>query len=431
MGALTSKPYAFTARPWELSEREAFDIFDTFGSSVKLNLRGKEVMRILPNVRFSLGEEWISDSSRFSYDSVFGKSRMQNVVILLGDTAVDSQVCFSGVWFTDFLSPRLATSCMPDHFCLSYIATAQFFHNFFGFAGFLGHTATYDNRFFSSSQLNSFYVAFSKGISSLFLFDLNMRYTFPTVSIKLRQIVFGDKFNISVFNISPTVNNLLNETNVSCGPKSLTNTLRFKSRISRLLVSASSYSFFGFDTLIFFQGYVSRYLFNYSVFHRTPSFASFSEFGLTGRPLPSYSSLLSSCGFLSAAFFTNYIARDRWLPSDVDLPLLHPYEDFYSYYLKGKSVTYPPSVSFIDGPAPVVRFPFSFKLSYYTTFTPSEFSTNLPFIDKFRGKLSDSFSNYITHFLYNQFQQGSINILLNVKRHNEFRSNYIYYLRSL
>ena len=430
MGALTSKPYAFTARPWELSEREAFDIFDPFGSSVKLNLRGKEVMRVLPNVRFSLGEEWISDSSRFSYDSILGESRMRTAVMPLGGVGLGNQVCFSSAWFSDFLGPRLAITFMPDHFCLSYVNTVQFFHHFFGFSGFLGHASTYDTRFFPYSQLNSFYSSLAGGISNLFFFDLNMRYTFPTASIKVRQIVFGGKFNITVFNLSATVNNLLNETNVSCGPKSLVNTLRFKSRISRLLVSASSYSLFGFDTFTFFRDYVSKYVPGYSVFHRTPAVVSFSELGLTGRLAVSYSSSLSDSGFLSATLSTNHITKAAAFPFDVNLPLLHPYEDFYSYYLKGKSVTYSPSVSFVGGSAYTVRYPFLFKLSYYSTFTPSEFLINLYFANKVYSKLSDNFSNYITHFLYNQFQQGSINILLNVKRHNEFRSNYIYYLRS-
>ena len=361
MGALTSKPYAFTARPWELSEREAFDIFDPFGSSVKLNLRGKEVMRVLPNVRFSLGEEWISDSSRFSYDSILSESRIRTAVMSLGGIGLENQVCFSSAWFSDFLGPRLATTFMPDHFCLSYVNTVQFFHHFFGFSGFLGHTAIYDTRFFPYNQLNSFYSSRARGgISNLFLFDLNMRYTFPTASIKVRQIVFGGKFNVTVFNLSSTVNNLLNETNVSCGPKSLVNTLRFKSRISRLLVSAFSYSLFGFDTFIFFRDYVSKYVLDYSVFHRTPAVVSFSELGLTGRLAVLYSSSLSYSGFLSAALSTNRLTKATTFSFDMNLPLLHPYEDFYSYYLKGKSVTYSPSVSFAGGSAYMVRYPFFF-----------------------------------------------------------------------
>lgn len=69
VGALTSKPYAFTARPWELKHTESIDILDSFGSSIRIDTKGDEVMRILPKLNDELNEEWISDKIRFSYDA--------------------------------------------------------------------------------------------------------------------------------------------------------------------------------------------------------------------------------------------------------------------------------------------------------------------------------------------------------------------------
>src|SRR5690349_15009835 len=70
MGALTSKPYAFTARPWELKSLKAVDCFDSFGSALRVDVRGLDIMRVLPRINESLNEEWITDRTRFSYDGL-------------------------------------------------------------------------------------------------------------------------------------------------------------------------------------------------------------------------------------------------------------------------------------------------------------------------------------------------------------------------
>lgn len=70
VGALTSKPYAFTARNWELNKTESIDVLDAVGSNIRIDTRGKEVMRILPRLHEEVNEEWISDKARFSYDGL-------------------------------------------------------------------------------------------------------------------------------------------------------------------------------------------------------------------------------------------------------------------------------------------------------------------------------------------------------------------------
>lgn len=70
VGALTSKPYAFIARPWELRSVESFDFFDSLSSSIRIDIRGLEVVRILPRTDTFLNDEWISDYIRFCYDSL-------------------------------------------------------------------------------------------------------------------------------------------------------------------------------------------------------------------------------------------------------------------------------------------------------------------------------------------------------------------------
>ncbi|ETX29481.1 NADH-quinone oxidoreductase subunit NuoG [Roseivivax isoporae] len=70
VGALTSKPYAFTARPWELSKTESIDVMDALGSSIRVDAKGREVMRFLPRNHDGTNEEWISDKSRFVWDGL-------------------------------------------------------------------------------------------------------------------------------------------------------------------------------------------------------------------------------------------------------------------------------------------------------------------------------------------------------------------------
>jgi NADH-quinone oxidoreductase subunit G len=70
VGALTSKPYAFAARPWELTKTESIDVMDAVGSSIRVDARGREVMRILPRLNDDVNEEWISDKTRFACDGL-------------------------------------------------------------------------------------------------------------------------------------------------------------------------------------------------------------------------------------------------------------------------------------------------------------------------------------------------------------------------
>ena len=70
VGALVSKPYAFTARPWELTKTESIDVMDALGSNIRVDTKGREVMRILPRNHDGVNEEWISDKTRFVWDGL-------------------------------------------------------------------------------------------------------------------------------------------------------------------------------------------------------------------------------------------------------------------------------------------------------------------------------------------------------------------------
>lgn len=70
VGALTSKPYAFTARPWELTKTESVDVADAVGVNIRIDSRGREVLRILPRLNEEVNEEWMADKGRFWVDGL-------------------------------------------------------------------------------------------------------------------------------------------------------------------------------------------------------------------------------------------------------------------------------------------------------------------------------------------------------------------------
>ena len=70
VGALTSKPYAFVARPWELTKTDSVDVLDAVGTNIRVDARGPEVLRILPRLNDDVNEEWLGDKSRFAMDGL-------------------------------------------------------------------------------------------------------------------------------------------------------------------------------------------------------------------------------------------------------------------------------------------------------------------------------------------------------------------------
>ena len=80
VGALTSKPYKFKARSWELKKTETIDVHDALGCNIRVDSRGREVLRVLPRFNEDINEEWIDDRTRFSYDGL-GKARLDRPYI--------------------------------------------------------------------------------------------------------------------------------------------------------------------------------------------------------------------------------------------------------------------------------------------------------------------------------------------------------------
>lgn len=89
VGALTSKPYAFHARPWELKNTESIDVMDAVGSNIRVDSRGTIVMRVQPRTNDDVNEEWISDKTRYAYDGLRFQ-RLTTPLIKQGDRFVQA-----------------------------------------------------------------------------------------------------------------------------------------------------------------------------------------------------------------------------------------------------------------------------------------------------------------------------------------------------
>ena len=100
VGALTSKVYAFKARPWELSSVETIDVLDSLGSNIRVDYRGLEILRVLPRLNENINEEWITDKTRFSFDGI-SIQRLQKPLVKYGKRLlpVSWEMAFSWIGF--------------------------------------------------------------------------------------------------------------------------------------------------------------------------------------------------------------------------------------------------------------------------------------------------------------------------------------------
>src|SRR5579862_2582150 len=90
VGALTAKPYAFVARPWELRKTESIDVLDAVGSNIRIGARGAQVLRVLPRLNEDINEEWISDKTRFAHDGLTAR-RLDRPWIRRGGRLVEAE----------------------------------------------------------------------------------------------------------------------------------------------------------------------------------------------------------------------------------------------------------------------------------------------------------------------------------------------------
>jgi hypothetical protein len=157
VGALTIKPYSFLARPWELKHFNTIDVLDSFGSNLKVEVRGTEILRVLPNPTIGINEHWITDKARFWFDGL----KYQRVFMPAIWQPAKPMVLFS--WSQIFTVCKFVLSRVLAISCFKLKAFPRFKHQI--------------NAFFGPSvDFETFF--FFKKILLLLPFGSNVRFCF-------------------------------------------------------------------------------------------------------------------------------------------------------------------------------------------------------------------------------------------------------------
>ena len=377
MGALTSKPFSFIARSWELYDRIAYDFSDTFFSGIKVSFRGGNILRILPEFVENSVREWISDRARFSYDSTSGN--------IGSDIFLGLSVFFTESWVT-FYFKRFQGYCYFSNFD----SIDMFFSGVYrGITSFTGGITSFLER---ADFRKNFYFDLHKNFEdfpfrNFFIIGINFRYQVPVYTIKLRKIKSG-KSNMFFFNFGFFTNNLLGEYNLGSSISSFFRFSRGNLRSSRLINVPS----------VFFA---NNFMFNiFSNF-----FSGKTVHILTSSPAELAFSEISSFFVQRKASFFNFVVPNQYSSS----------------YINIKSSSYFKFEGFTNASSP--------SLTMFDTFKEFRFSEFYLFNKfKFLSKIKFPFSynNFYTHF-NNSFSRRSIYVLVSLKRQSDARVNFFYY----
>ena len=225
VGALTSKPFAFTSRPWELKSYNSIDVLDSLHSNIRVDIRGTKIMRILPRVNPELNEDWITDKIRFSYDS-FRRQRLYDPMLRVNGKFLKigwkRTMLFTKTLFFNFLKSSKASLVPLRGFVGDYIdlETTYIFKKFLLLNG-----SNFFSRPYSNNDFSPFY-SFNTPLNNLIeadlcvLLDINLRVELPIVNSKIKQLVskkmlpvfvlgFYSNFNYFVKHISSSSRVLL------------------------------------------------------------------------------------------------------------------------------------------------------------------------------------------------------------------------------
>lgn len=239
VGALTSKPYAFTARPWELERTASIDIMDAMGSNIWVDSRNDEIMRIVPKENDDVNEEWLSNTGRFSYDGLKRK-RITSPQVRKGSKVVDI------TWPEAFklLKTKLSKVKRDKIAALSGgLHSAEDLYSFNAFMKEVIKTDNVDGRlphvnlsgerggYIMNTPLNEI-----EDADAVLLVGCDPRFEAPLLNVRLRKLV--QKNNVLVAAIGAKLDLTYDVTHLSDNPKGLEELLDSTSKWSKTLKKA-------------------------------------------------------------------------------------------------------------------------------------------------------------------------------------------------
>lgn len=210
VGALTSKPYSFKARSWELKKTQSVDIMDAMGSNIRVDIRGLEVMRILPCSNEEINEEWLSDKSRFCYDGL-KYQRLDKAYIRKNGKLVEATITEAIDNIIDNVKILKGNEIAGLSGKLSAVEDIFALKNFLDKIGCNNYESRLANQSINSNDRGSY--LFNTTISALekadacLLIGVNPRLDAPLLNSRLRKAFIKNPQNIAVIGLNDDAKN--------------------------------------------------------------------------------------------------------------------------------------------------------------------------------------------------------------------------------
>jgi NADH-quinone oxidoreductase chain G len=247
VGALTSKPYAFNTRPWELKSQNNIDIMDAVGSNIRVDFKDLKILRILPRINKTINDEWISDKTRFFYDGL-KYQRLTQPLIINNDkfntirklSWFESFKILNEIFKYHITTPKKKTIgfILGDLIDLETAASIKYFANKFGIINILNLNTKNQNTDFLST------CNFNENLSTIKLNDIcliigsNIRNEAAIYNLKLLNQVKNK--NLKVYYIGPKIDLTYNYIHLGSNLNTLINIIEGKHKFCQTLKKAKN-----------------------------------------------------------------------------------------------------------------------------------------------------------------------------------------------
>ena len=268
VGALTSKPYSFKARPWELTSLESIDVLDSMASNIRIDFFNNKVYRILPIYDKNVNEDWITNKTRFVYDSNIYQ-RINYPMLKINDKFI--AITWRNMLYVYFnnMHKYLYNSIISIFGSFNDFDLVEHMSKFFNLLGtevyLIGHynVSDFRNNYITDRLLNIF-----DNVKNLLFIGTNMRLELPLLNSKLRKYINNNK-RIKIFYVGLS-NSYNNIPIISCGNSILDLINIFKGKnvsfSKNIFIKSISYSLFVNDIrCIYFRIFIKNNINNINI----------------------------------------------------------------------------------------------------------------------------------------------------------------------
>lgn len=225
VGALTSKPFAFTSRPWELRTYNTIDVLDSMHSNIRVDVRGTKIMRVLPRINEKINDDWISDRIRFSYDA-FRRQRLFDPMLMVGGSFLKVSWKRSFSFLKNFFLNLIIKNNLSNLPLRNYFGNLCDIETIFilkKIMSFIGTGNSYKNYLLDSRLSYTFNTPLNSIADAdlLLIVGLNLRISLPILNSKIRQACI--KKSLFIYNVGYYSNFTFFVKHISTNYKSILN----------------------------------------------------------------------------------------------------------------------------------------------------------------------------------------------------------------